>query len=118
MSIHFELKERIVSHFEGQLASEPQLRQDALLLHFESGLVMELQYLNNHEYSLQWLWGEAELRIDTAPLHAELATFPNHLHDADSNVFADTVTIPGLAPWINVRNLIDRLLVDPLMESN
>ena len=95
-----------------------QLKQDALLILFDTGLAVEVRYLNPNEYSIQWAWGDAELRIDTAPLHKELSTFPNHLHDADANLHPDTVTVFGSAPWNNVRQLIDRLLQDPLLESN
>lgn len=117
MSLHHMLIEHIASHYSGQLERAPQLRQDALQLHFDSGLMMELRYLNTQEYSLQWLWGDAELRIDTAPLHKELSTFPNHLHDAEARLRPDTMTVPGRDPWENVRQLIDRLLEDPLLES-
>jgi len=37
------------------------------------------------EYSIQWRLGEVERRIDTAPLHAELSTFPNYLHGPDGS---------------------------------
>lgn len=117
MSLHHMLKERIGSHYARQLEREPQLRQDALQLHFDSGLVMELRYINSLEYSLQWLWGDAELCIDTAPMHKDLTTFPNHLHDAEAKLRPDTMTVPGRDPWENVRHLIDRLLEDPLLES-
>lgn len=117
MSLHLMLKGQIEEHYAGQLEKEPQLRQDALQLQLDTGLIMEVRYLNNEEYSLQWLWGDAELRIDTAPLHKGLRTFPNHLHDAEANLRPDTVTVPGRDPWENVRQLIDRLLQDPLLES-
>lgn len=117
MTIHHLLKERIETHYADQLAREPQLLQDALQLQFDSGLVMELRYFNDLEYSLQWLWGDAELRIDTAPLHKHLASYPHHRHDADGNLHPDTLTVPGREPWENVRQVIDRLLHDPLLES-
>jgi len=118
MSLHLELKDRIESQYADQLEEEPQLRQDALQLRFDTGLAMELRYLNSHEYSLQWAWGDAELRIDTAPLHKGLTTFPNHFHDADANLRPDLVTIPGREPWENIKDLIDRVLQDPLLNTN
>lgn len=117
MSLHLELKEHIKSHFSDQLEGEPTLRQDALQIQFDTGLLMELRYLNRDEYSLKWLWGDAELRIDTAPLHADLSTYPNHFHDADANLRPDPVTVPGREPWDNVRELIGRVLQDPLLET-
>lgn len=118
MSLHLELQAQIEEHYADQLEGETQLKQDALIALFDNGLAVELRYLNPHEYSIQWAWGDAELRIDTAPLHQELSTFPNHLHDADAKLQADTLTVPGREPWDNVRHLIDRLLQDPILESN
>lgn len=117
MSIHLELKERIESHYHEYLQGDLQLRQDSLQVQFDSGLLVEVRYLNINEYSLQWLWGDAELRIDTAPLHTALSTFPNHFHNADEAILPDTITAPGKEPWENVRQLIDRLLQDPLLEN-
>ncbi|TCV83274.1 toxin-antitoxin system TumE family protein [Sulfurirhabdus autotrophica] len=117
MSLHIDLKESIEAHYPDQLDGEIQLKQDALLVMFDSGLALELRYLNPHEYSIQWAWGDAELRIDTAPLHKELSTFPNHLHNADGHLLPDLLTVPGRAPWDNVKQLIDALLLDPLLES-
>lgn len=118
MSLHWELKAHIEAHYTEQLDGAMQLKQDALQALFDTGLAIEFRYLNANEYSIQWAWGDAELRIDTAPLHKELSTFPNHLHDADANLRPDMLTVPGKEPWDNVRKLIDRLLQDPLLESN
>lgn len=118
MSLHLELQAKIEEHYADQLNGETQLKQDALIAIFDTGLAVELRYLNPHEYSIQWSWGDAELRIDTAPLHKELSTFPNHLHDADAKLRADTLTAPGREPWDNIRQLFDRLLQDPILESN
>ena len=117
MSLHFELKEQIDVHYMEQLEGETQLKQDALIAIFNTGLAVELRYLNPQEYSIQWAWGDAELRIDTAPLHKELATFPNHIHDAYNKLHPDTLTIYHGDPWDNIRSLIDKLLQDPLLES-
>lgn len=117
MSLHLQLKAHIEEYYADQLEGELQLKQDALLALFDTGLAIELRYLNSNEYSIQWAWGDAELRIDTAPLHKDLSTFPNHLHDADANLRPDTLTVVGKEPWDNVRKVIDQLLKDPLLES-
>ena len=117
MSLHLELRERIEEAYGDSLDGEVRLTQDALLVLFDGGLAVELRYLDPREYSLQWAWGDAELRIDTAPLHGGLPTYPNHLHDADGRLRADPVTVPGRDPWKNVQALLDRLQEDPLLES-
>lgn len=117
MSMHLELKQLIDEHYASQLAGEVQLKQDALIVLFDTGLAVELRYVDTDEYSIQWVWGDAELRIDTAPLHKELATFPNHLHDAEGLLRADPVTVTGREPWRNLQALFDKLANDPLLES-
>jgi hypothetical protein len=58
-----------------------ELKLDALIVPTSSnGVSLEARIADPHAYAIAWAWGEAELRIDTAPLHRDLATFPNHLH--------------------------------------
>lgn len=115
MTAHIALKGHIDKQFAAQLAAPAQLAQDALLLHFVNGLRMELRFAGADEYVLAWQWGDAQLRIDTAPLHPELATFPQHLHDMHGAVRADPVTQPGRAPEDNAGALIDALFRDPML---
>lgn len=112
-----ELKQRIEERFAAALAEQGQLHQDALLVHLSNGVDMEIRCRNSQEYSIAWSWGDAELRIDTAPLHPELATFPNHFHDDMGEIKADPVTRPGEPVWDNVSRLIERIVADPLLES-
>lgn len=62
----------------------------------------------------QWRFDEDELRIDTAPLHPELSTFPHHLHDSQGNLHSDLLTVPGRSPWDNIRAVLDVVLKEPL----
>lgn len=117
MNLHLDLKDKIETHYAGQLAGDAVLKQDALFVTFDDGLQVELRYLNPEEYSIGWVWGSALMRVDTAPLHAGLGTFPNHFHDLDGNVREDRITKPGRAPWDNVRNLLDALLKDPCLPA-
>ena len=117
MSLHLELKERIEDAYGEQLPGGVELKQDALLLQFDSGLALELRFASADEYAISWLWGDAEMRIDTAPLHAPLKSQPNHFHDDEGRVRDDPLTRPGIAPWDNVRTVIDALLADPLLQS-
>ncbi len=117
MSLHLELKEQIEAVYGEQLPEGVELKQDALLLQFDSGLAVELRFASADEYAISWLWGDAELRIDTAPLHPGLKTQPNHLHDDEGRVLEDPLTQPGAVPWGNVRKVIDAILVDPMLQS-
>jgi hypothetical protein len=116
-SVHLVLQEHIEQHYADRLSGPVQLAQDALLASFDTGLMVELRYFSVDEYSISWAWGDAQLRIDTAPTHADCASFPHHLHDADGELRADVVTVPGTPYCSNITHLIDLLLVDPLLES-
>ncbi len=114
--VHAMLQEKLVEHYAHRLGEPVRLAQDALLVFFDSGLMVEARYFSADEYAISWCWGEAQLRIDTAPVHPDCATFPHHLHDDSGQLRADTVTRPGAPCWSNFSRLIDALLQDPLLE--
>lgn len=115
--IHMVLKERLETHYAARLTEPIRMAQDALILSFDTGLLMEMRYFSADEYMLSWSWGDAELRIDTAPVHPACPTFPLHLHRDDGTVHADPVTQLGRDSWANVSRLLDELLVNPLLET-
>jgi hypothetical protein len=115
--LHLMLKGRLEHHFGQALAAPVDIRQDALLLRLVNGVVMELRFAAVDAYAMVWRFGEAEMRIDTAPLHPELGTRPNHLHDADGRVREDPLTHPSRAPWDNVRAVVEAVRVSPLLEN-
>lgn len=115
MMLHLQLKEQIEKHFAGRLNKEITLLQDALQLSLVNGVEMEIRYFSPAEYSLRWLWDAAESRIDTAPLHPNLKTSPNHLHDKEGRVLEDPLTVHGADPWSNVRAVLDALIQNPAL---
>lgn len=118
MSLHPSLADQIVTHYGERLTEPPRVTHDALTVFFASGLAVELRFADAHEYSFHWLWREAELRIDTAPRHPGLATYPHHLHDAAGAVRADPITAPSRTAWANVQALLDVILADPLLKRH
>ena len=113
MSIHLALATALADTFAGRLAGPVKLMQDALILELSGGLTVTVRYAARDAYSLRWRRGDAECGIDTAPLHHELATFPNHFHDAAGRTLADPVTDPDAAPVDNVSRLLRMLLDRP-----
>jgi len=116
MSLHIELADRIDRTFGARLPQPVEHKQDALVVHLGNGVTLTVRYAANDAYSLRWNFGDAELGIDTAPLHRELATFPNHLHDASGNLHADPLTHPEDSPAENLARVIEALIVDPLLD--
>lgn len=116
MNLHLELAARVEEDFGAHLESPPEIKLDALILRLDNGVVMEARIADPDAYAIAWAWGEAELRIDTAPLHKDLATWPNHLHAADGSLQHDPLTVCGAPPWDNLRTVLDAVLADPLLD--
>lgn len=116
VSVHLMLKEQLETHYAHRLSEPVRLAQDALILSFDSGLLMEVRYYSANEYLFSWSWGEAELGIDTAPVYPECPTFPHHLHGDEGTILPDSVTLPGTDCWTNFSRLLDALLANPLLK--
>ena len=117
MSTHLDLAAQIEEAFGEHLESPVDLKLDALIVQLDNGATLEARIAAPDAYAIAWAWGEAELRIDTAPLHNDLATFPNHLHAADGKLRADPLTHCGDAPIDNLRRVIHAILQDPLLDN-
>ncbi|NTV11738.1 MAG: hypothetical protein HGA47_13345 [Zoogloea sp.] len=111
--MHLELAETISQRLSEHLAAELEIKQDALLLELDNGVMLEIRYAAPDAYAFNWVWGEAMLRIDTAPCHADIGG--SHLHTAGGEVRADHLTRPGADPMDNLRALMDALRDDPLL---
>lgn len=112
MTLHLELAELIEQEFADHLAQALERKQDALIVRLANGITLTVRYAAADAYSLRWTWGGSEAGIDTAPLHRGLATFPNHLHDAQGRIGADPLTDPAREPADNLRRVITALLAD------
>lgn len=110
MSLHLELHSAIADQFADRLSDGPTLTQDAIQVELENGIALTIRYADRDAYSLRWTRDGQQFGIDTAPLHRELKTFPNHYHDADGKPHADPITDPARAPTDNVSRLIATLL--------
>jgi len=115
MSLHIELGTAIEHAFPDDLEGTIEYRQDVFIVHLKNGVTLEVHYAAADAYSLRWVLGEVESRIDTAPLHPDLATFPHHFHDAAGRIVADPLTRPDATPEDNLHRLIRALLEDPLL---
>ncbi len=116
MTLHTELIDNIISHYGERLVDTPQQSYDAVTLSFTNNTAVEIRFAGEDEYSLKWNSAEKEFRIDTAPLHPELSTFPNHLHLSNGEMRADPFTTPGNPPWENVKAVLDNILENPIIE--
>lgn len=113
--LHIELQEYIEAAFGETHGVTVTLCRDALEVSLPNGVALTLRVADCNEYAFGWRWGEAQMGIDTAPLHSEVGTFPNHLHTPNGNVAGDPISEIGADPRRNVRALIEALLTQPLL---
>ena len=104
-SIH----ERLVDLLNGELSShldgEPEFPYDGIKVNIKGGAKLHIIYPAKEEYMFSWERDGVTCRIDTAPLHKELKTSPNHFHSGDE-VKNDELTSPKKSPEDNLKSVM------------
>ncbi|WGG49984.1 hypothetical protein [Rugamonas sp. DEMB1] len=104
LSAHLNFKNQLESLYAARLAEPVRMAQDALLLSFDNGLLLEVRYFSRQEHSIIWCWGEAERRLDTAPGTPAGAAAAAVAATADGD------------PWQHFAAVLESLLADPLAD--
>ncbi|MFQ6065099.1 MAG: DUF6516 family protein [Candidatus Bathyarchaeia archaeon] len=69
-----------------------------------------MHYPVDHDYSFHWQRAQELYRINTAPDHPEIETFPRHLHTGkEENIIPDTTTSLNNTPEENLRHVLKRV---------
>jgi len=81
-------------HFSEILSEAPIIFSDKVRLVFIDGSYMDIRYPVDSKYSFHWqLEDEMMIRIDTAPHHSQLSTYPRHMHvGKEGFVVEDSIT--------------------------
>lgn len=80
-------------HFSDILSEAPIIFSDKVRLVFVDGSYMDIRYPVDSKYSFHWQLEFEIIRIDTAPHHRQLSTFPRHMHiGKEDDVIEDSVT--------------------------
>ncbi|HRP75721.1 MAG TPA: DUF6516 family protein [Rhodocyclaceae bacterium] len=116
MSLHLELAAMINDGFSSELQGPVECTQDAMIIRLANGVTLTVHYAAPDAYSMRWVHDGRIAGIDTAPLHRELQTFPNHLHRSNGKIAPDSVTNPDARPEDNMRGLIERLIRNPAFD--
>ncbi|HYD95881.1 MAG TPA: hypothetical protein VEC01_11190 [Noviherbaspirillum sp.] len=116
LSVHLAFQAKLEEQYGERLSEPVRMAQDALLLSFDNGVMMEVRYFSADEYCIRWAWGEADFCIDTAPVHPGLPGAPVHLHRDDGTTVEWTMPA-GPDCWTSFSALLDILLADPLLEA-
>ena len=82
-----------MEHFPDILNETPIIYSDKVRLVFVEGSYMDIRYPVDSKYSFHWQREDEIIRIDTAPHHRNLSTFPRHMHiGKEDYVVEDSVT--------------------------
>jgi hypothetical protein len=80
-------------HFSDILSEAPIIYSDKVRLVFIDGSYMDIRYPVDSKYSFHWERVDGIIRIDTAPHHHQLSTYPRHMYlGKEENVVEDSVT--------------------------
>lgn len=104
-SIHEKLVELLGDELSSFIEGEPQFLYDGVKAKLKAGPDLQIIYPTEEEYLFSWEQDGLELKIDTAPLHKELPTFPNHFHRGNE-IEADTITSVKNSPEENLKKVI------------
>jgi hypothetical protein len=117
MSINLELATMVDETLAELLTGPVERTQDALIVHLNNGVSITVHYAESEAYSMRWTANGQQAGIDTAPLHRDLPTFPNHMHDSAGQLRPDPITSPSRPPAENLRRLITALIDNPTLGS-
>lgn len=101
-----KLADDINAGFKNIFKTPAEVKSDGILLEFKDGSQLELRYPSKREYSFNFLKGEKLFIIDTAPIHNELETYPNHIHDFEGKLLKDEITNTNNEPVKNIENFL------------
>ncbi|CAD6495159.1 MAG: hypothetical protein EMLJLAPB_01251 [Candidatus Argoarchaeum ethanivorans] len=92
----------------GILSEAPIIYSDKVRLIFIDGSYMDIRYPCDTKYSFHWQRKNEIFRIDTAPHHRKLSTYPRHVHAGKEDcVVEDTVTRINNTIEENVRCVLE-----------
>ena len=83
----------VEEYFSDIISVAPIIYASKVRINFIDGTYMDIRYPVDSKYSFHWQLDDEIIRIDTAPHHREIATYPRHVHiEKEENVGEDKVT--------------------------
>ena len=105
-SIHERLLEVLNGELSSHLEGEPEFLYDGIKANLKTGVKLQIIYPATDEYLFSWEKDGVTCRIDTAPLHKELKTSPNHFHSGDE-IKNDELTSLKKSPEENLKSVVE-----------
>jgi len=86
---------------------DAELRADRIRLILIDGSLIEVRYPRAEKFSFHWQRDDRIYRIDTAPHHKGIRTYPRHIHfSSEDNVIDDYVLGEYVSPEENFRRFM------------
>lgn len=110
-----KLKEIVINEFPDILLKEPEIKGMKLRIFLNDGSIIDIYYPVIGKYSFHWQKKEGFVRLNTAPNHKEIPTFPRHLHKGNE-IIEDIITDLNALPEDNLRRFL-KFVVKELGEN-
>jgi len=97
--------EIITTEFPTLIAEPPDVSPTRLRVRLVDSTLLEIRYPREDEFSFHWQQADEPTRLNTAPHHPDLSTFPRHLH-IGGRVEEDHITSSEASPEDNLRSVL------------
>lgn len=94
--------------YHDRLEEDPELISDGMLLHFDTGLTMEVIVVSPGECAYKWLWSEPEWAMETNIRGMDLASFCEQNGTSVSSI-GGNLSEPTRATWQELLAVLDAL---------
>ncbi|MGB2727583.1 MAG: DUF6516 family protein [Halobacteriota archaeon] len=99
---------KIASDEYSDIVVDAELHADRVRLILIDGSWIEVRYPVVDKFSFHWQRSNKIYRIDTAPHHKDIRTFPRHIHfGSEDNVIEDYVLEENVSPEENFKRFME-----------
>ena len=99
---------KIASDEFSEIVVDAELHADRVRLILIDGSWIDVRYPVKDKFSFHWQRGDEIYRIDTAPHHKGIRTFPRHIHfGSEDNVIEDSVLEENASPEENFKRFME-----------
>lgn len=96
----------VEKEFKEILTRRPVMTETFLRLYLIDNSFIDIRYPKEDKYSFHWQKGRDSVRINTAPHHPEIPSFPRHIHTKEE-ISADEITDINFSPQENLRRFLE-----------
>ncbi len=107
-AVKSELVPIIIVNKFSDIVMDAELYADRVRLILIDGSWIEVRYPVEDKFSFHWQRGDKIYRIDTAPHHKGMRSFPRHIHfGSEDNVIEDDVSEENVSPEENFKRFME-----------